>query len=397
VKIHVVRLDKLAVICTIILLFVLEGIYVNNAVAQTIYNTGVLQILLLALSALFSLVFIKTKKVALIVSGLLLSSIMFFSSLLNFENARLEFLALIAKCFLWFFVFLLGYVSTKAFNCENIIPQIAAVACIVFIYIISSNRNLNLQAINANTVVTAVYYLLCCAPFILCMKQKKIRNIMLIIILLFCFFSFKRSALLVTVGALLALFIVNRNISRNFKIYTLGITIIFAGIVFLYIFLQGGNDTLLSALDIWTLRFSGGNESRLNIWRNVIELIEDSPLFYILFGHGYNATMQDTISGLSAHNDFLEIFYNYGFFAFIAFIAFILALSKNSRLIAQTNNSLYNGYICALVIFLMASIPSHMLTYSTYFMLLSFYFGFAIGLADKKKTMQPSGSDVSNN
>ena len=102
----------------------------------------------------------------------------------------------------------------------------------------------------------------------------------------------------------------------------------------------------------------------------------DSSILEWMFGHGYNSVMDTVLWGLSSHCDYLEILYNYGIVAEILFIYFILILIKKAVRLVRVNSIYGNGYISSVVIFLVASLPSHMLTYSTYFLSICFFWGY---------------------
>lgn len=378
------KIDNPLMWITIALLFVLEGFYLNNVFSQRPDNTGALQAILLLLSVFLIIFKLKTRKTTLVLSGLMLCINMFVSASFNIESAKIGIFLLISKCFLWFAVFLVGYVSTRFLDGENFIPKIVVIACVAFLFIILTNNVLDLNIYKRDTVVTAIYYLICCAPFLLCMKQKKVRNVMLAIIVLLLFFSFKRSALLVAGVSAIALFIINNKKTRKIKYYAIVGLVALTMLFFIYVSVSSGSTSFTRAIEVWMDRFSEGGGARFNIWGNVIDLIRESNIFQNLFGHGYNAVMNDSISRLSAHNDFLEVLYDYGFIAFVVLIVFVGSLIKNGQAIAKADWSVYNGYVCALVVFIVASLVSHMLTYSTYFMILSLYFGYANGIEEKK-------------
>ena len=69
-----------------------------------------------------------------------------------------------------------------------------------------------------------------------------------------------------------------------------------------------------------TNRFEAMNEDegngRLDIYSDVFVQYLDSDLFSQLFGHGYNM-VSVVLKGPSAHNDFLEVLYDYGIIGFI--------------------------------------------------------------------------------
>ena len=135
----------------------------------------------------------------------------------------------------------------------------------------------------------------------------------------------------------------------------------------------------MDILRIWMLRLGSGNSSRESLFMSTVELQFRSGVFGWLFGHGYNAVMIDSGLGLSSHCDYLEILYDFGVFSEILFISILWQIWKQLRTLKKYNKYQRDGCLAALVIFAVASIPSHMLTYSTYFLVLAFFFGYSQG------------------
>ena len=92
---------------------------------------------------------------------------------------------------------------------------------------------------------------------------------------------------------------------------------------------------------------------------------------------------RDSPLELSAHNDFLEVLYDYGLIIFILYLALWYYVIK--RLVYHIRiNSIYSlPYFCSFAIFLLLSMVSHLILYASYFNYLVMFWGCMEGLKDK--------------
>lgn len=112
----------------------------------------------------------------------------------------------------------------------------------------------------------------------------------------------------------------NKTISNKSKYFILLMLVIGA-----YIILSFGNDNL----DYLLKRFSNiekdGGSGRDEVYATIINAFENSDLLQILIGHGYQSVV--TTFDIGAHNDLLEILYDYGILSVIIYIVFLAKLA----------------------------------------------------------------------
>ena len=71
---------------------------------------------------------------------------------------------------------------------------------------------------------------------------------------------------------------------------------------------------------LWKEEDSSG---RYAIWDLVIRLLKNSAAIRLLFGHGTDAVLH--VMGTKAHNDYLEVLYDFGIFAMLGYIGFYIS------------------------------------------------------------------------
>ena len=67
------------------------------------------------------------------------------------------------------------------------------------------------------------------------------------------------------------------------------------------------------------------NDNRKYMISTILGGVSSSNILNLIFGHGYNAVTKN-LFGNPAHNDYLEIFYDYGIIALLFYLVFILRL-----------------------------------------------------------------------
>ena len=349
-------------------------VYLNNAYQLNLYSTQWMQLGILLIGVCLLIFNYKLNKLMLV--AFLLSLSMLIPAVF-YSVEKYGFMGLVSKTFLWFFVIIIGYEYGKSKKTTYNRYLILGVL-LILVYIYCSNTFLDFSISNKNYVQTSIYYLICMMPFIFIFSHKKISLFFLSLISLLTLISFKRSAILVLTMTLFIVLCINIkkiNIKQLLK-YGILIITIFGIVIAVYVKIKNWDiSDLLDIFNIWNNRFKESG-SRESLYSYVLQRQFDSSILEWMFGHGYNSVMDTVLLGLSSHCDYLEILYNYGMVAEILFIYFILILIKKAIRLVRVNSIYGNGYISSVVIFLVASLPSHMLTYSTYFLSICFFWGY---------------------
>lgn len=354
--------------------------YFQNTVSDKLRSTVIVQ-LMLTIICLFVILFGNRRLYInrTIGTGILLSTIISLSCFLDFQ-ANIPFFNILGKAFLWILVVAAMFRFATKTKKKMILVLTSLFCLILMLSFLMSLEGYGEWVSSKDYTMTNVYYILCFLPFIIDIDSKWIKRIFTVLIFFCVFLSFKRSAIVISsviIFTMILLFFKNEK-KRN---TALMLVIVFTiAIVTMPILLERTN--MQSIYSMWLERFSDSNTRGtilLDVWNMQIE----SSFFEWIFGHGYNAVMNDIGYGLSAHNDYLEILYDYGLIAFVLFIVFIVSMIKYCKRLKKFDCKYYKGMIISLEIFIVASIPSHVYTYSTYFIILSLYWGYCMALSEE--------------
>lgn len=389
-KIKAISIIKILSLIELLFLVRLEYEYLGNALGIQRKNTMTLQILVSLLATIlivFTIGKLKTVRKS-ILSAFVLFLILIVTTVIapNFSFGNTGDWATFIKSIYWFLIFLFGYTISLNFKDTKLPIAIMIISLIAYMIRFLQTLQFDYSVSTRDYTVTAVYYVICTASFVFCIQNKILKKILGGVVVLLTCLSFKRSALIVMLVTGIVLAWDNRKKIKVDYLVKIGIGIILAviGALLVRFVNEGfGDFTLDAVVRVWNRRFDSSND-RLMIQKDVLERVYNSNIMQLIFGHGQNAVIKASPYGLSAHNDFLEILYNYGVLGFVAFIVFIFYLFREKKAIKEyCNKEIYNGYVYSLMIFLIASLPSHMLTYGTYFLFLALYMGFAIGQVKK--------------
>lgn len=205
------------------------------------------------------------------------------------------------------------------------------------------------------------YYALFILPTILLSPKKWIKYIAIVITGVVIISSFKRGGLIALVmGCVAYLFVKNVLFEKKFSTLILFvIIIIILFVVLVYIDNAMGNIISQRIINIQEDDGSG----RIQVWETTWKMICRSDLEVLLFGHGYNAVLNDSPLKLSAHNDFLEVLYNYGIICFIPFVFLHIRLIQQIFAAIRTNDNRAKTMAFTYVIFIILSMISHVIVY----------------------------------
>ena len=170
------------------------------------------------------------------------------------------------------------------------------------------------------------YYVLFLLPTLLLTPQKWLRYVGLIITGLVLFSSFKRGGLVAFVLAIVAYLFVNEVLVERKFTRLLVFLIAMIALFIILIFLDNAMGNIISER-ILNIREDGGS-GRDQVWATTWNMIKTSNSEHLIYGHGCNGVLKNSPLGISAHNDFLEIMYNYGIVGFIPYLILHIQLMK---------------------------------------------------------------------
>lgn len=361
----------------------------NNMQTQNNYSNASLNyaraievvLLLEFLNSLFRSSNIIGVQQSLIVRGMLIGFlylIFIFDLILQIRAMRINITILpVALCGLyWFFSFF--YIRGKVdvvsiFNVSSfcilcflgykhpVKKMTDSYATIIFLYCIVFSityiKNVaNGTYITLSAALNTIYSMCLLLPLVITIPKKPLRLFLISLIIILTIVSHKGSLFIAIIGTLLISYLLN---SKRKSLRIIGLPII--GFMVYY-----GMDFVIRHFTGFGLYYnyilrdidSGGN-GRTIIYTNVLNAIHNSDLISKLFGHGFNAVASASFnSGLGAHNDFLEILYDYGILGLILIIAVLYVLIKWMVILIKKDSgfkTIYTTFLFEMVVMMSLS------------------------------------------
>lgn len=292
---------------------------------------------------------------------------------------------------LWPLVFLFANLIYKkqavSINSSVLLFTIISLICIYYFTMNLFNLTMQLQAMNSKNLpsLNLGFYPLCTIPWIFLIKRNTLKLLLLFIITIVLIFSMKRSIILIL--GLIALFYMFSFLKVK-KIIPL---IIGTGL-FLFILV-----TIVNLINKDAFQYLGyrleksvddGGSGRTSIYDQVLLTLEKQPVEYWIMGNGHNTVIDKVPSNIeeqvSAHNDFLEVLFDYGIIGLALYMLFHFFILKRLLYLRTKDKVFFVSYASSWIIFIVMSLISHLILYATYFIFLTFYWGMVEALVSNK-------------
>lgn len=232
------------------------------------------------------------------------------------------------------------------------------------------------------------YYLLYTLPLLLLIKPRLIKLAAIFIVIVVLFSSLKRSGILALAISLFFYIFISQYVRNKFKLSAfIGslFAIVVLGTVFvLFATNDSGSENIMNRFENIDRDQGSG---RLVVWEQTMSMIEGQEATTLLFGNGYNAVMHDSTLQLSAHNDFLEVTYDFGIVGLLLYLAAFITLGFYVVKMIINRSPYAPPMAMLFIIYFIQSMISHIIIYywANIFMLT---FGYMIGKY-RKDGIQP--------
>lgn len=232
------------------------------------------------------------------------------------------------------------------------------------------------------------YYLLYTLPLLLLIKPRLIKVAAIFIVIVVLFSSLKRSGILALAISLFFYIFISQYVRNKFKlsafIGSLFAIVVLGTIFVLFATNDSGSENIMNRFENIDRDKGSG---RLVVWEQTMSMIEGQEATTLLFGNGYNAVMHDSTLQLSAHNDFLEVTYDFGIVGLLLYLAAFITLGFYVVKMIVNRSPYAPPMGMLFIIYFIQSMISHIIIYywANIFMLT---FGYIIGKY-RKDGIQP--------
>ncbi|RGM98413.1 O-antigen ligase family protein [Parabacteroides merdae] len=276
----------------------------------------------------------------------------------------------------WCCVYFITYAifSVKNIGCRSFDKKVMITTILLALSFNYSHasRLMNFDLIGDN----AVFYPLLMIPWIACISNTTKRWIMIVIVSLCAITALKRSGIIIMSISVILLYYSDffRRKCLHPKSLFAAILVI-AGIFTVY---QYKAESIYDISKRFEMIKADGGNGRDMIYEDVINRYRSEDLIQQVIGKGFDSVKgKDTTIALSAHNDFLEVLYDFGAIGFFLYVLMHFSLIKWTVLLFRKRSQLAFPMLVSYVCFVVMSMVSHLILYPTYFGLLVSFWAFA--------------------
>lgn len=262
-------------------------------------------------------------------------------------------------------------VMLVCYSCNEILRQSRFVVNLMLIFDLLMSVSFYVALITGGQEgvdsVNAVYFIACLFPVIFLDANKYLKLVVVMSSAACVLLSGKRTALIVLVLAFAVPYLFKLlHSNANNKVKSILILILLSLLV-IYLY-----DYLLKKFDLTIFdRFSNiaedGGSGRIDIYKAVIASFKESGFLNKLFGHGFNGVFLSGITCTSAHNDFLEVLYDFGIIGEIFYLCLVVGMISTASKLLKRRAKTSLAVVSAIMVFICMSTTSHLIIYPTYF------------------------------
>ena len=265
-------------------------------------------------------------------------------------------------------------IEKEAFKCIRL--EFFVLLCFFLLFIYATYK----LARTYGLYINSSYYSALMLPFALLQKNRKTKLIGVVLVIIPSILVAKRGAFLALAVSAYVYYVIkndyfsNKKNSTGKKIWRIAALIIIIGLIYYALVLLDSNiiARMRSIID-------DGGSGRTEILRIIFQKIKNNSITEHLIGHG--AYTSSTIVGLSAHNDFVEIYWSYGILGFCAYILVFYQLCYVA-LRMKKDNFFRAAYISSIVLFFVCSMVTQLMFVPSYVACLCMFWGFVLASKD---------------
>lgn len=346
---------------------------------------------LLRLSCRADLVFGKDMLGLLLVFGIVIlvpTCFYYLSGYVSFQYGLLQ----ISLSILWIAVFALSYWS--GYKNPFLLERLGWMGLAVpIVFVLFAGVRTHINEIGWTESVTMAYYALFLLPFVLLLHNKTIRWVFVAIIFATLLLSSKRGGFIAFFLALIVYAVVEWQMAGKGdpKRVLLILGSVILAMAFYYFFTSFTKANNLAMLDRLENLANDDGSGRPDVWACVWRMILASDPMSLLIGHGFNTVYRASPMGLSAHNDFLEVIYDYGLIGFLLYLRLYYHVWQLYLRVKSDCSQLAPAFAASLVLMIFMSCMAHLIIYPTHFLLLCMFWGVIAGYLKSKGSVSPRG------
>lgn len=229
-----------------------------------------------------------------------------------------------------------------------------------------------------------VYFFLLTIPAVLLTSNKKWSYYILIFATFAAFISMKRSVILSFIlfwGIMGGKFLFDKGKQK------MAIILIVIGGLAVYGSFKIADNLSGGHLSLRTVDYQKEDitNGRGTIYLETIDMITRTSPMHLILGNGHNAVLRNSPLEKSAHNEFLEIIYDYGIIMLLMYLCFWVYVLRQWHYHYKNNTIYFVPYTLSVCLFAVMAMVSQLVLYCSYFLYLVMFWGMTAALRDNQE------------
>ena len=237
-------------------------------------------------------------------------------------------------------------------------------------------KNLNVLMVDIgeeSRISNLVFWCLCSVPFLFLVSRQWIQIGLLMLAIIIVILTAKRSAAICMV--LITSFYIVYMIKTTRTSLRTYIFIVFGVLIAYFLISRYFYGSYLGVIERMSRIKGSQGSGRIPIYNQVINVLKTNDLIDWILGRGYGSIR--ITKHTNAHNDALQMLFEYGVVGLILYIVLLWKVFKRTRFLRRTKSSYYFGYLASLVIVVVLGLVSNLVVYYSYFSFICAYWGLA--------------------
>ena len=265
-------------------------------------------------------------------------------------------------------------INTRYFYCGIIF------ACVlIFISFLSVYQVQLYYALTDETRAGSLYIFLFLLPLFLIVKKNLYKYVSIFVVAAAMVFSLKRGGAISFAMALVIFYLVNIHIAKG-GIKIKNIVLMVVALIVIYLIITIGMQNYAGDMfeRLESMREDEGS-ARVQVYETTWNMIVNSDISKLWLGHGWDSVVKYSPMNLSAHNDFLEVIYDFGIIAFGLYLYFYYSLYKLMFRLIHRRSEYAPAFAFSVITFTINSTVAHILIYPYYYIAVAAVWGYILG------------------
>ena len=232
---------------------------------------------------------------------------------------------------------------------------------------------LNVDIGEDTAISNLVYWPLCAIPFFFLIPRKWIQAVLLLLTIILVLLTGKRSATICIV--LIAFFFLFYTLKGEKNKIWSSLIVLTTILLLYYLIANFFYGTFEGLVERMASMKSDQGTGRIPLYKDVFRVLGTNSFVDWFLGRGAGSIR--TTGHTNAHNDALQMLFEFGIVGLFLYLCLLYGLIKRLFLLKKINSRYYFGYLASFIIFIVLGAVSNLVVFYSYFSFICIYWGMA--------------------